>query len=212
MERMEAKGWLVHRVDGRTYLYSASVPRQTSVGQKVQEIVDKLCDGRPEQLVTALLDYRGLNSTELRKIQKLLEDARRNRERKVSYVDSRISGRYGPRRSRRIHRRDDRCKVVRERCGHKGRNAVATICLSLCAPLVVMTVDLLGISIPFPFRQSISNTPPIPAETSRPPVAMNSDGFDLDAASDTRGPIEQSRKSFLRPLMRRCNGQHPGGG
>src|SRR5262245_23019540 len=33
LERMEAKGWLSHREDGRTFYYSAAVPRETSVGQ-----------------------------------------------------------------------------------------------------------------------------------------------------------------------------------
>ena len=76
MERMEAKGWLTHRVDGRTYLYSAAVPRKASIGQKVAQIVDELCGGQPDQLVNALLDYRGVNASELRKIQKLLDDAK----------------------------------------------------------------------------------------------------------------------------------------
>ncbi len=82
MERMEAKGWLVHRVEGRTYLYSAAVPRQTSIGQKVSQVVDDFCGGRPEQLVNALLDYRGLNAAELRKIQKLLDKAKNESRRK----------------------------------------------------------------------------------------------------------------------------------
>ena len=82
MERMEAKGWLVHRVEGRTYLYSAAVPKQASIGQKVAEVVDEFCGGRPEQLVNALLDYRGLNAAELRKIQTLLDKAKRKSKRK----------------------------------------------------------------------------------------------------------------------------------
>ena len=77
LERMEAKGWLVHRVEGRTYLYSAAVPRQTSIGQKVKELIDDLCGGRPDQLVNALLDYRGLNADELHKIQDLLDSAKK---------------------------------------------------------------------------------------------------------------------------------------
>src|SRR6187399_1338322 len=60
LERMEVKGWLKHREDGRTFLYSAIQPREASVGQKVLEVVDQLCGGSPEELVTALLDYRGL--------------------------------------------------------------------------------------------------------------------------------------------------------
>lgn len=78
MERMEAKGWLTHRVDGRTYLYSAAVARKASIGQKVHQIVNELCGGQPEQLVNALLEYRGLNAAELRKIQALLDNARKN--------------------------------------------------------------------------------------------------------------------------------------
>ena len=75
LERMEAKGWLDHRVEGRSYIYFAAIPRHATIGQNVQDIVDNLCRGRPERLVAALLDYRGLNAFELRKIQKLLEEA-----------------------------------------------------------------------------------------------------------------------------------------
>ena len=71
----------MHRVEGRTYLYSAAVPRQTSVGQKVLQVVEEFCGGRPEQLVNALLDYRGLNEAELRKIQKLLDRAKKESKR-----------------------------------------------------------------------------------------------------------------------------------
>src|SRR5689334_19664477 len=56
LERMEAKGWLTHREDGRTYLYAAAQPRDASIGQKVLEVVEHLCGGSPERLVTALLD------------------------------------------------------------------------------------------------------------------------------------------------------------
>src|SRR3569833_3188481 len=60
LERMEEKGWLAHRAEGRTFFYSAARPRHDSIGQKVHEIVDSICGGSPEALVAALLDYRGL--------------------------------------------------------------------------------------------------------------------------------------------------------
>src|SRR6202042_2414621 len=40
LERMEEKGWITHREAGRTFLYSAAQPRRTTIGQKVQQIVD----------------------------------------------------------------------------------------------------------------------------------------------------------------------------
>jgi predicted transcriptional regulator len=75
LERMEGKGWLKHRVEGRTFLYTAARPRQEAVGRKVREIVETVCGGSPETLVAALLDYRGLRPDELKRIRRLLDDA-----------------------------------------------------------------------------------------------------------------------------------------
>ena len=60
-ERLDQR---IVRRDG-PFLYSAAQPRQATIGQKVQEVVETVCGGSAEALVTALLDYRGLNSGEL---------------------------------------------------------------------------------------------------------------------------------------------------
>jgi predicted transcriptional regulator len=80
LERMEAKGWLTHRAEGRTFLYTAARPRHESVGQKVREMVETVCGGSPETLVAALLDYRGLRPDELRRIRQLLDEAQAARK------------------------------------------------------------------------------------------------------------------------------------
>jgi len=79
LDRMEEKGWLKHREDGRTYLYSAAQPREASIGQKVLEVVEHVCGGSPEELVTALLDYRGLSPQELKRIRTMLDEAKATR-------------------------------------------------------------------------------------------------------------------------------------
>ena len=76
IERMEAKGWITHREDGRTHLYSAAETRQTMIGHKVKEGVGSLCYGSPEALVSALLDYRGLTEGELQRIRAMLNEAK----------------------------------------------------------------------------------------------------------------------------------------
>jgi predicted transcriptional regulator len=76
LERMEDKGWLTHREEGRTYLYAAALPRRDTVGRKVQAIVETLCGGSAETLITALLDYRGLRPDELKRIRIMLDKAR----------------------------------------------------------------------------------------------------------------------------------------
>jgi BlaI family transcriptional regulator, penicillinase repressor len=76
LQRMEEKGWLKHRVVGRTFFYSAVVPRDATAGQKVIELIDKVCGGSPERLMTALLDYRGLSTLEADRIEALIKQAR----------------------------------------------------------------------------------------------------------------------------------------
>jgi predicted transcriptional regulator len=82
LERMEAKGWLKHRAEGRTFLYTAARPRHDTIGQKVREIVETVCGGSPETLVAALLDYRGLRPDELKRIRQLLDRARASKGQK----------------------------------------------------------------------------------------------------------------------------------
>ena len=76
LERMEDKGWLKHREERRTFFYSAAQPREVSIGQKVLEVVEHVCCGSPEELMTALLDYRGLTAPELKRIRAMLNEAK----------------------------------------------------------------------------------------------------------------------------------------
>ncbi len=79
LERMEEKGWVVHREQGRTFLYSAAQPQEASIAAKVLNLVDKACGGSPEMLVSTLLDNRELSEDELSRIRKLLNKAARKR-------------------------------------------------------------------------------------------------------------------------------------
>ena len=73
--RLEEKGWLKHRQEGRTFVYSAKRPRTVSLGAKVSQMVDHLFAGSAEEMVTALLEYRGLSSEEAERIRTMIEAA-----------------------------------------------------------------------------------------------------------------------------------------
>ena len=79
LDRMEKKGWLIHREEERTFIYAAALSREVSVGQKVAEVVQQVCGNSPEQLMAALLDYRGLTSGELKRIRTMLDQAKAKR-------------------------------------------------------------------------------------------------------------------------------------
>jgi predicted transcriptional regulator len=80
LERMAEKGWLTCRQEGRTYFYSAAQPRETSIAERVLDVVDHVCGGSPETLVTALLDYRGLTKAELGRIRQMLDAAQAQKQ------------------------------------------------------------------------------------------------------------------------------------
>lgn len=75
MVRLEERGWLQHREQGRTFIYSAARPRVASLGMKVSQMVDRLFAGSPEELMTALIEYRGLTSEETDRIREMIDQA-----------------------------------------------------------------------------------------------------------------------------------------
>lgn len=75
MVRLEEKGWLKHRTIGRTFVYSANVPRKSSLGAKVAQMVDRMFSGSADELMTALMEYRGLSAEETERIREMIEQA-----------------------------------------------------------------------------------------------------------------------------------------
>ena len=74
MVRLEERCWLKHREEGRTFVYSARVPRTVSLGAKVVQLVDRFFAGSPEEMVTALIEYRGLTKDEAKRIRAMIEE------------------------------------------------------------------------------------------------------------------------------------------
>ncbi len=72
MVRLEGRGWLTHREAGRSFVYSAKRPRNVSLGAKVSQMVDRLFAGSPEEMVTALIEYRGLTQSEAERIRQMI--------------------------------------------------------------------------------------------------------------------------------------------
>ena len=58
MQKLEKKGWLTHRVDGRAYVYRPVRSRATAQAGLWAEVLDGVFDGDPTLLVSQLLDAR----------------------------------------------------------------------------------------------------------------------------------------------------------
>jgi predicted transcriptional regulator len=74
LERLQAKG-LVRRERGDGgYVFEAALPRDEVVGQQFEALVEKLCNGSLQTLLTNLVKVKRLSADELRELLALVEE------------------------------------------------------------------------------------------------------------------------------------------
>lgn len=69
LRRLENKGYLRHEPQGRAYVYSAVEPPRSLAARAVRQIVDRLCRGSMEELVSGMVDAKVLSDTELKQLE-----------------------------------------------------------------------------------------------------------------------------------------------
>ncbi len=74
LSRMERKGLVTHRSVDRQYLYRAAVSRDEAGQTMVEEVVRRICDGSPSQLVNHLLETDQVSASELQRIKELIKE------------------------------------------------------------------------------------------------------------------------------------------
>jgi BlaI family transcriptional regulator, penicillinase repressor len=80
LRRLEEKGYLVHDVDGRTYLYRSTQARQSVAIRAVQQIIDRFCGGSVEQLLTGMVDNKIVDRKELERLARRVAQSRQQRK------------------------------------------------------------------------------------------------------------------------------------
>jgi BlaI family penicillinase repressor len=68
LQRLAQKGYVTHKVDGRTYLYRASEPRTNVAAQAAKQIIDRFCGGSLEELLLGLVDNDMVSRKELQQL------------------------------------------------------------------------------------------------------------------------------------------------
>ena len=66
LRRLEEKGYVIHAVEGRTFVYQATHPRGRVAAKAVQRIVDWFCDGSVEEVLVGMVDSAMLDPRQLR--------------------------------------------------------------------------------------------------------------------------------------------------
>ena len=80
MRKLEAKGYLEHEVDERTYVYRAILSRQEVRQSLLGDLLERVFEGSASLLVNSLVEQNRVTEEELREIQKLIGRRRRHNE------------------------------------------------------------------------------------------------------------------------------------
>lgn len=74
LSRLSAKGAIRFTEEGRRYLYSAAIARDSYVGRESQRFVDQLFGGRLSPLVARLAEADALDEDDIAAIEKILRE------------------------------------------------------------------------------------------------------------------------------------------
>ena len=78
LRRLEAKGYLRHAVDGRTFVYAPRVAETQAATGAVRRIVQRFFGGSTSKLLAGLVDEGLIDPGEVRALSKRLERSRRS--------------------------------------------------------------------------------------------------------------------------------------
>lgn len=82
LRRLEQKGYLRHEEKGRAYVYSAAEPARGLAARAVRQIIDRICRGSVEELVSGMVEARLLTDAEMGRLEELVRSARSKKTKK----------------------------------------------------------------------------------------------------------------------------------
>ena len=78
LRRLEAKGYLRHTVEGRTYIYEGTEKPGSLAARAVRRIVDRFCQGSVETLLVGMVENRILKREQLERLARKIADSKRS--------------------------------------------------------------------------------------------------------------------------------------
>ncbi len=74
MRKLEAKGYLEHDVDDRTYVYRPAISKKAVRHGILGDVLDRLFEGSPSVVLNSLVEQDRVSEKEFRKIRKLTKE------------------------------------------------------------------------------------------------------------------------------------------
>ena len=78
LRRLEEKGYVKHRVEGRTNIYSGLEQAENVAAKAVRHIIDRFCGGSVEQLLVGMVDSEVIGKDELKELAQKIARRRKS--------------------------------------------------------------------------------------------------------------------------------------
>jgi BlaI family penicillinase repressor len=79
LRRLEQKGYLKHEEKDRAYIYTAAEPARSLAARAVRQILDRLCQGSVEELVSGLVESKVLSNAEMEQLEQFVRARKKKR-------------------------------------------------------------------------------------------------------------------------------------
>jgi len=68
LRRLEAQGYLSHRLDGKAFVYQAALPQRSVAARAVRNIIERFCAGSVEQFLVGMVDEKVLSVEQIERL------------------------------------------------------------------------------------------------------------------------------------------------
>ena len=68
LRRLEARGFLSHRAEGKVFVYRTELPSQSVAARAVRQIIERFCAGSTERFLAGMVDEKVISPDELQRL------------------------------------------------------------------------------------------------------------------------------------------------
>ncbi len=76
LRRLEERGFLAHRVEGKVFVYQAAVRPRSLAARSVQQIIERFWSGSAEQFLAGMVDEKVLTAAQIRRLAEKIRKAK----------------------------------------------------------------------------------------------------------------------------------------
>jgi BlaI family penicillinase repressor len=80
LRRLEARGYVSHRLEGKTFVYQATMAPKRVAAHSVRQIIDRFWSGSVEQFLTGMVDEKILAPAEIARLARKISLAKKRKK------------------------------------------------------------------------------------------------------------------------------------